>query len=215
MFTVRMKSSKRFLRPYEWLLLLAAVLLVLYILRPEGKFSVFERSETVTILDKPSNSRQLPKARSNVYDSDREREAGIDKSLDALARQYANSRQPDRSSGGSLTEGESRYLEQVGERNKLNEQIEGAKSWYRLLKASHETYTTLRSLISQASGKAEAELENKALNDLFANAHTASDIYEQLNRLFGIAPARSSEFAASGRKTLADWAEFIEKSQKQ
>ena len=209
-----MTEQRRILNSFEWILLVAVALLLLYILNPDKRFRLLERSEKVEILDKPSNSGQLPKARKNVVSSEDKQRERVNETLESLAHTFANGQSNRTQAAAHLSTGEQAYLERVRAEHQWSDKLRDAKDWYRLLTASHKTYSTLRRIISEASGEAGVEVEQKSLDELFNDHHTADDIYIQLERLYAISRQKASDFAQGGRKSLADWADFIENNRK-
>ncbi|MEM8906636.1 MAG: hypothetical protein AAGD05_02215, partial [Bacteroidota bacterium] len=112
-----------------------------------------------------------------------------------------------------ISRSELNYYQDLQQNEKITSQLKDAKDWLTTLKSAHQTYQKLQSVLSEASGQAPEEIEQEGLESIWQNAQNVDYIYSELQKRFDIPEAQSREFARRGRKTLSDWAQFIEENQ--
>ena len=197
----------------EKILLLVAIGIIVYIGLKNGGFNMVERTEEVKVIDKPHA--QWQKDDTHHYQKrKREKKERVDAMLRDLARDFSeNQRPPSGSNWGNIdiSEDEIDYYQRAPERySDLRSSFEQASEWYTFLKTSQKTYSTLKTVFSEMTGKPEDGIQADDINMLMNNDSDANNVYHKIEDLFHIPKTEIESFAQNGKKALSDWAEFIE-----
>ncbi len=205
-------KRKKLLGPLEWLMLLAGIGIIGYITFQKGGGNVMERSETIRILDKPNAPRQ--KAR-RYRDADREE--SVERLLQELADDFSSEddNRPilrKQSMKSKLSKDEEKYYKKVRDRATLTDKIESTKDWYRLLRASHQTYTKVREIVGEVSRQPEDRVNANDVKSDMKSQVAQNDFYQKLGETFRIDPQDIEAFGRTGRRALSDWADFVEQN---
>ncbi len=216
-------KKRKILSPFEWGVFFIAIGILAYVLigSNEGGFSVMEQTENIEIKDNPHASKGAQKTRR--YNETQEEES-VEAVLKQLATQFSKEKspqEPEISSSAmsikkqkSISKEEMKYYEGLKQSEKISDKIRNAGDWFKTLKSAHDTYQKIESVFSEASGQAPKELNEEDLKNALDNAKSAQNIYTNLREMFNISEEQSREFAQRGKKTLSDWAQFIEENQK-
>ena len=125
--------------------------------------SVVERTDTVTILDKPNDADQ--KARK--YE-DRGTEERVELLLQELAEQFSSKEKviptKKKRTHTQLTQDEEKYYEEVRNQASLSDKLQSAKDWYRILSASQKTYSEVKKIVGDVSRQPEEKVNANNVN---------------------------------------------------
>ena len=209
-----MDSKKKLISPVELVILIVALLLIAYIILKNNGGNVYERSETIQIIDNPSAEGEERQVRNyEMLEEDR-----VEVILQQLSEQYTdknNTTPRDRINyDQTLSVDELNYLDEVKERHEQKEEFISPSDWLSILQASHKTYNTIKSVFEDAdfSGK---EVKEDNVSNMLENAIVAKNIYSKIEELFRIPEEDVKAFAEQGKKAMSDWAEFVEQNQSQ
>lgn len=207
------KQKKRVIKPIEVFFLVIIGLIFVYFGLKSVGVNVVDRSEETAWIDKPRGAEKYTPPR-----RDDELEADVDATLKNIARRFheddvqdrRSSRQELRSEG--LSDDEARYMQKVQERTDKGD----GTNWLETIRASYNTYKTVRSIFNTLSGRNEAEeLDPTAIGRILSNKTIADQIYSNLERNFSIPEEQSRAFANQGKKAMSEWADFVEKNKKE
>jgi len=106
-----------------------------------------------------------------------------------------------------LSEDEKKYYKKVKENNVLDEKIESAKDWWKILNTSAKTYGKVKNIFQELKGE---EVEEENVGAMLDDAKSANDFYKSLQKTFNISEEEAKDFADKGAKAVSDWVEFIE-----
>ncbi len=213
-------KKRKLLSPFEWIIFFIAIGILGYIVldKDGGDFSIMKRTETIEIIDQPHAEGSKSKARpyTGKYSDD-----SVESVLKELADQFSEEKSTKKSGStlvveettATISKEELKLYEELKQNDKISDKIRSAGDWFKTLKSAHNTYQKLRSVFSEASGEAPEALEEDGLESIWENAKRAENIYSELEKTFNISEEQSREFARRGKKTLSDWAKFIEESQ--
>lgn len=215
-------KKRKLLSPFEWGVFFIAIGIIAYVVigHGDGKFSPMERSETIEIIDRPHAKGKHQKAR--PYEG-KYADESVEAVLKELATQFSNENTaPEQTRKSalvskkqkSISKEELKYYDDLKKNEKISEKIRNAGDWFRTLKSAHRTYQKFQSIVSEASGQAPEELEKEGLHSALNDTQSAQNIYTEMREMFNISEEQSREFARRGKKTLSDWAQFIEENQK-
>ncbi len=206
------EAKKKIFGPLEISVFVIAVILLAYIGLKSGGGSIIEKTEQVEITNNPNNGgREGPRKK---HQSSTENES-IEMVLRQIADQY--------SSGTGTTKGQTKkkldkipmtkdemaFLEEVKEKNKDKIKEDKSTDWFSILRASHKTYTKVRSTFEKAGIDVEA---TDNITSALANEVAAKTVYSKLEELFDIPEQETKAFAKKGEKAISDWARFVEEN---
>lgn len=113
-----------------------------------------------------------------------------------------------------LSEDEKRFLRRFTEQQKLR--FPGGKltpkQWETLLKNASVTYAGVADAFETATGRSAQSL---IAAEVLENPAQAERIFSALQQRYSISPTAIRNFASGGRRSLADWAFFVEQRQGQ
>ena len=209
-----MDSKKKLISPVELVILIVALSLIAYILLKNSGGNLYERSETIQIVDNPSAEGEEKQVRNyEMREEDR-----VEVILQELSEQYTeenNTTSKDRINyDQTLSDDELKYLDEVKEKHKEEEEFISPSDWLTILKASHKTYKSIKSVFEDADSSGKAVKEDNVSN-MLDNAIVAKNIYSKIEELFQIPEEDAKAFAEQGKKAMSDWAEFVEQNQSQ
>lgn len=202
-------NKKRLMRPYEKFLAFVSVLILGYFILQSFGINIVEHEGVTTKMQRPGARYEGSK---EVY-QDAALEQRVQDRLEILARQFAAEsdgrarveRQDLQADGWSKDE--AAYFEGVKERSRLGEKLETARDWYRLLRASQQTYEKVRQLFA-TTGKEEV-ISPQHISQILSDEQLRSSIFDQMQHQFAIPTAQSARFAKEGRYHLNEWADFV------
>ncbi|MEL6926741.1 MAG: hypothetical protein AAFO94_22060, partial [Bacteroidota bacterium] len=194
-------SSKKILGPFEKLMLIGALALLVYLAFHRGGFKVAERTEEVTITDNPHDNEWQQKKRSYQSAAAEETDTSVDAVLAELADQYARGQEGSTLSrnagpGGQLSKEEAEYIEDIKDKYTLDETVRNAKDWFAVLKASHSTYSKVKSLFE---GLDTSATEKEEVGAILEDAEQSRQLYYKLQDWFNIPKEDIDAFAKSGK----------------
>lgn len=102
-----------------------------------------------------------------------------------------------------------RFLQRFVEQKKLrygNGSL-SQQQWESLLKNANVTFANVESIFQEA---AERPDEQPIAHEILRDAARSAQVFAALEERFGISAVSAKNFAQSGRRTLSDWAVFIE-----
>ena len=209
-----MDSKRKIISPVELTILIVALLFIAYIVLKNTGGSVYERSETIQIIDNPS----VEGEERQVRNYEMREEERIEVILQQLSEQYTeenNTTPRDRINyDQTLSEDELNYLDEVKERHKQEEQFISPSDWLSILQTSHKTYNKIKSVFEDADTSGKEVKENNVSN-MLDNAIIAKNVYSKIEALFQIPEDDAKAFAEQGKKAMSDWAWFVEQNQSQ
>lgn len=204
------KQKRKVMRPFEWgLLIICGVIALLAVLHEMG-IKMVSRAETTEIVQRPTERQQNAKP---VRYVDTEREKEVDAVLRDIAKEFSEeSKGKKRVSKKDLREKgldkeEAGYYNKVKKENRENTSVE---DWYNVLKASYKTYNNVRSIFDGVDGDENTNLDKSTIRDIIDNPLLSNTIYKQIEEKFNIPAEQSKAFAEKGKKSLDDWAAFVE-----
>ena len=113
-----------------------------------------------------------------------------------------------------FSEDEQRFLRRFLEQQKLR--FPGGKltrkQWETLLKNASVTYAGVADVFQTATGRASQPL---IAHEVLENPAQAARVFSALQERYAISPTATRNFANGGRRSLADWAFFVEQRQGQ
>ena len=205
--------------PLELIMLIIGLGIIAYIMLQsrDGEGKLMERTETIQILDKPNGSSQ----RARRYEP--ENEESVEALLQNLAEQFSEEEKTNARSGENqtkpgygkttteqLSRDEKKYYEQVRQKASIQDRIETARDWYRVLSASQKTYAQVKEIFGEATRLPEEQVNSDNVNKELEKQGTSDDFYKKLSESFQIAPEDIEAFGRTGKRALSDWAEFVE-----
>jgi hypothetical protein len=202
-------TNKRVIRPYEWILLIIALLIILYFLLERVGIDNVKRTEQVSWLDNPSG----PEAPINRADQRNENiEKKVDGILTDIETQFAegNKSYNNTTSRGleNLTTDEERYLAQRHDKETMS-----ASDWIRLARKSLNTYRQIKAIFDKADGKTEHQVNEQEVESILSNLELKDIAFAALEKQFNISRSKLDAFEERGSKAVSDWAAFIETNQ--
>ena len=207
-----MPSDGKILGPVELVVLIVALLLIAYILLKNQGGSVYEKSETIQIIDNP----QMEGGERQVRNYEMREEERVEVILQQLSEDFTeenNSSVKERINiDNAISDDELNYLEEVKQKHKEEEAFISPSDWLSILQASHKTYSKLKSVFEEADS-ANKKVKEDNVSNLLENAIVAKNIYSKIEELFNIPEEDARAFAKQGKKAISDWAEFVEQNQ--
>lgn len=85
-----------------------------------------------------------------------------------------------------------------------------AADWLNLLTKSHQTYTKVKSTFEDLGIDADKIINAENAAKVLSNPVVAKSVYEKIEKEYGIPVSYSEDFANKNRKTLEEWARFVE-----
>jgi len=202
------EPKRGFLSKSEKVLIFGGLILAAFVILKATGGKVFEKSETVTIIERPGATGKARGER--VYVAD-EMDAEVERYLEELASQFSEGRdvetvyrQPEVEEieiAANITADEKEFIKK--QESNFSNKINDAKGWLNMLTTSHKTYSKVKSLF-QSSGAAN----NNGVTKL-QDESTAETVYAKLKNNFNISESEAKAFAQTGTKAISDWAEFV------
>ncbi len=211
-----MSEKRKLLGPIEWTMFILAICILGYIVLQKGGIHVVERSETIEIVDNPSTTDFRQKSR--PY-----REGKTDESVEAVLKELAvqfsekeeaHSETTQKMAEEGMSRDEVKYYKDVKEKYEAFDKIKDAKDWFKVLKSANDTYRKLQSTFGKAAGQSPEAVASTDVESVLRNANSAKNVYANLKKYFGISEEEAQAFAERGKRTLSDWAQFVEEKQK-
>jgi hypothetical protein len=209
-------TKKRFFGIPEIIMLFFGLSILAYILLQKGGGYVVKRSETIEILDQPNG----PKEKARKYDS--AHEESVEALLQNMAEQFSENEQTEKPNKGSATKeidqqlsaDERKYYNDLRQKNSIQDKIESAKDWYRILSASQKTYSKVKEILGEASHRPTENIDGENVSQDLKNKEVSAEFYQRLSKTFNIPPEDLEAFGRSGKQALSDWASFVESKSK-
>ena len=206
------KKSKKILGPIEKVMLIASLALLGYLAFSRGGFKMSEKTEEVTITDNP-HAHDWQKKKRKVKQGDAE-SASVDAVLAELADQFSRG---DESGLGStnadqFSRDEADFMKDIQDKYKLDESVKNARDWFAVLKASHNTYSKVKSLFEDLNS---TSVKDDKVDEVLNDQRQSEQLKYKLQDWFDIPREDIEAFAKSGKRALSDWAEFVEDHQKE
>lgn len=212
-----MSEPKKIMGGLEKLVLLAAILIIGYIGLRGGGVSMVERTESVKIIDKPHAGWKKDNKRT-YSKSKKEKEVRVEAMLAEFAAQFSDgevSAKGDAWSNIDMSREELQYYQNAPQWNPApDSEAQQTSEWFSKLKTSYEIYSTLKSILSRATGKTADEITSDDLDHLLRNKSDATQVFSEIQQYFEISQQDIEYFAQSGKKAISDWAVFIERHSK-
>lgn len=214
------------LGPLELLMLIIGLAIIAYVTLQSGGGKVMERTETIKILDQPNG----PKEKARRYNENNEE--SVEALLHSMAEQFSEegktkkTRTTTQDSGSNrssikpgsqpaaISSDEKKYYETVREKATIQEQIETAKDWYRILSTSQKTYSKVKEIFGEAARQPEEKVNPDNLNQQLKTSGSSADFYQKLSETFQIDPKDIEAFGRTGQRALSDWANFVQSESK-
>ncbi|MFK7806367.1 MAG: hypothetical protein AB8F74_01075 [Saprospiraceae bacterium] len=208
--------------PLELIMLILGLGIIAYIMLQDGDGGgkLMERTETIKILDNPSGSKE--KARR--YEP--ENEESVEALLQNLAEQFSEEEKNAGKSKSSqakptygksadqLSKDEKKYYEDVRQKASIQDRIETARDWYRILSASQKTYAQVKDIFGETARLPEDKVNAENVNKELEKQGASDDFYKKLSESFQIDPEDVKAFGRTGKRALSDWAEFVQQESK-
>jgi hypothetical protein len=210
------EAKKPFFGMPEIIMLFFGLSILAYILFQKGGGYVVKRSESIQILDQPNG----PKEKARKY------EPGHEESVEAVLRNMAEQFSEEETNPKStddkatkkidqqLSNDEKKYYEDLRQKNSIQDKIESAKDWYRILSASQKTYSKVREILGEAAHRPSENIDGENISQDLKNKEVSDEFYQRLSKTFNIAPEDLEAFGRSGKRALSDWASFVESKSK-
>ena len=211
-----MSEKRKLLGPLEWTMFVLAICILGYIVLQKGGIHVIEQSATTEIVDNPGSSDFRQKKR--PY-----RERKTDESVEAVlkelavqfsAKEEAHIKTTQKMEEKGMSRDEVKYYKGVKKKYEAFDKIKDAKDWFKVLKSANDTYRKLQSTFGKAAGQSPEAVASTDVESVLNNARSAKDVYANLKNYFGISEEDAKAFAERGKRTLSDWAQFVEEQQK-
>lgn len=203
-------SEKKLLNKGEIFLLVIAVLIIGYLVLKNNGIHIVERHENVELLDKP-NTKNYSK-RKNISREQAESRAEIERMLQKLSANLSDNKHTTKDA--KLSDDEVKFHKELNEKYKWEEKYDDASDWLNVLKASHQTYSKVRKVFEDPDNpKSDAQYLVEDVSRLLSNKYVANSIYDKIEQTFAIPKENSKSFAKKGKKSVSDWAKFIEANQ--
>ena len=204
-------SDKKLMTGFEKILLFGCLAFLAFSMyKKKDGIEMYEQSEETVILDGKSSTQiynELDAAEKRSYvDADTKTDE-IVKELSRTFSKGRNENQKMRELG--LSEDEKKYYKKVKAENVLDEKIESAKDWWKVLNTSAKTYGKVKEIFQKVKGE---EVETENVGEMLEDAKSANDFYKNLKKTFNISEEEAKDFADKGAKAVSDWVEFIEKN---
>lgn len=208
-------EKKRLMRPYEKVLLFVTVLILAYFVLESLGIHIVKHEAVNTEVRNPGANYE---GSSEVYHDD-ELDARVDAKLQEMAREFSAetkgkariNKQKIQQKGFDSDEAE--YLETVKERSKLSENIESAKDWYNVLRASQKTYSKVKNVF-QGTDTGDEKITQQDISNVLGNETLRNMVFEKIQNQFSIPKEEAADFANQGNKELNEWANFVEKNKR-
>ncbi|MFK7934388.1 MAG: hypothetical protein AB8G22_12825 [Saprospiraceae bacterium] len=206
-------KKKRLMRPYEKFLAIVSVLILVYFVLESMGIHIVQHEGTNTEVVNPGANYHGSK---EVY-HDAEIDAKVNAKLEEMAREFSAETQgrarvhKQDLLGKGLSEDEAEYYENVKERSKFSEQVESAKDWYNVLRASQKTYSKVRNVFA-GTDSGEEEITTDDISTMLNNETLRTVVFEKIQDQFSIPKSEAAEFANQGKRELNEWADFVEKN---
>ena len=196
-------KKKKIFGPLEITIFIAAIGLLAYIGLKSGGGSIIEKTESLEITNNPKGSAE-PKIRKDQPSEDESVEAVLRQISDQFSGETGDYQEQKKKEKEVMSADERAFLEEVKEKNPDKD---STTDWFSILRASHKTYTKVKSAFESAGIDVKAA-EN--LTSSLANEVAAKAVYSKLEETFGIPEKEAKAFAEKGEKALSDWAWFVE-----
>jgi hypothetical protein len=211
------ETKKPFFGIPEIIMLVFGLSILAFILLQKGGGYVMKRSETIQILDQPNG----PKEKARRYDP--AHEESVEALLKNMAEQFSEEEKTQKPAESSakkaidqqLSDDEKKYYEDLRQKNSIQDKIESAKDWYRILSASQKTYSKVKEILGDASHRPTETIDGENVSDDLKNKEVSSEFYQGLSKTFNIPPEELEAFGRSGKRALSDWASFVESKSKE
>ncbi|MFT5386308.1 MAG: hypothetical protein ACI8VT_002853 [Saprospiraceae bacterium] len=201
------EKKKKIFGPLEISLFIGAMLLLAYIGLKSGGGNVMEKTETVEITDNPMQSGGEERAKRKFSEKEDESvEMILQQIVDQFSKGETDFQGQKKSEKIVMSEDEKAFLEEVKER-KEPEVKNDSVDWFSILRASHQTYTNVKSVFEDAGIDVSAA-EN--VTSALANEAAANVFSAKMKEMFDIPEKDTKAFAKKGEKALSDWARFVE-----
>jgi len=204
-------SDKKLMTGFEKILLFGCLAFLAFsIYKKKDGIDMYEKSEETVILDGKSSTqiyKELDAAEKRTYT---DKDAKTDDIVNELARTFSKGRnENEKMKELGLSKDEQKYYKKVKEKSALDEKIESAKDWWKIINTSAKTYGKVKDIFNQAKGE---EVEEENVGEMLQDAKSANDFYKNLKKTFNISEEDAKNFADKGAKAVSDWVEFVEKN---
>ncbi len=204
------RKRRKLIRPYELLLLIFALLLIVYFVLQSLGVDSMKRSEEVSFLDR-SNGPSEPIRRDSRYDE------STDAVVKELAERFADSDERMTNTKAlrekGLSEEEAKFYKNV-KQSKSDDNLSAAE-WVGILQGSLKTYNTLKAIFDEADGVENKEVNEQTIEFVFSNPTIKTTVFNEIEQHFGIPNSTLNAFAARGSRALSDWATFVDQNKQQ
>ncbi|MEN0048264.1 MAG: hypothetical protein AAF806_14475 [Bacteroidota bacterium] len=201
------------IRPFEMVLLVLSLLLLLHFGLKSVGVDTVKRSEEVSWLDR-SNGPEAPISR---IDEDRAR--NVDAVLDNIAVQFAEDKRKNRTSSKrelrkkGLNSDEAEYYQDLQQRETEDRGM-SASDWVNTVQTSYKTYKTVKSIFDRVDGDNGEEIDDGEMNNILSNPELRDITFSDIEKTFNIARPTIEAFARRGGGALNDWATFVDQNKR-
>lgn len=210
------KKKRKIIRPFEMILLVLSVLLLIHFGLKSLGVDTVKRGEEVSWLDRPSG----PEAPITRYDdTDAARDRKVDAVLDNIAVQFAEDKRKNRTSSKQelrkkgLDQDEAEYYQDLQQREAEDKGM-SPSDWINTVQTSYKTYKTVKSIFDRVDGRNDEEIDSEEVGDILSNPEMRDITFSDLEKTFNIARPQIEAFARRGGGALNDWATFVDQNKK-
>lgn len=208
------EPKKKLIGPLELSVLLATLVLIAYILLKSNGGKVYERAHSTQITDNPTIGKKGKQTRDY---SPSDNEESVELILQQLSENFtdknADIEKEELWEENAVSSDELDFFKDVKKRYSEQDEIRNPADWLSILKASHKTYSKLKSVFEEA-GDSKKPVKEDNVSSLLENAIVANMIYSRLEEDFNIPKEEAKAFANKGKKALSEWAKFVEEQSK-
>jgi len=208
------EAKRKLLGPIEIIALIAGLGIIAYFGYTNG--GVVSRSENVIVHKKPREVQGQPSPF---------KEESADESVEAMLRELADhfsdtSQRSKKSSKSKetvtkkISKDEAKYYNKVRQKESLSERVKSTADWIRVLRTSQQTYSKVRSILSETSQKAPNSVDSDNVSQNLKTDSSQEAFFRNLSDSFGISEKDIKAFSNSGKNALSDWAEYIQENKK-
>ena len=205
------EEKRRLLRPYEWVLLGFALLLMAHFGLQALGVNMTSKGSEMAWLEQPTGP-------AKIYSPspDRSRKREVNKTLDQLAVQFAEGKsfraKPQDLQPKGLNKDEAKYYSDL--RQRKNDNRLSAKDWAEIMKSSYNTYKSVRSIFDQVDGSQDEKVDESELGQILSDIEMTNRVFSRIEQDFGVPRAQLEAFATRGSRALCDWATFVDQNRR-
>lgn len=204
--------KKKIIGPIELVTLLVAIIIIAYVTLKSGGGKVYEKTESTQITNNPTGEGQeYTGKRPNQEQEDQKVEEILRQISDQFGKDKVVRSETQEEAAKQMSPDELRYINEVRRQKKEETPAGQTIDWFKILKASHQTYSKVKDVFQDAGiDISEAE---RGISTAIVNEAAERTIYNRIEQYFDIPPEKTKAFARKGQQKVSDWARFVDENQ--